>query len=319
MAAPFATTTPLTLAELVLGPIQFDVPAWLLLLPILGVLTWWIGRRSLAGLGPTTRWLALAARLLVIAAIAGALAEPRLRKESEDVAVTVVLDVSRSIPASEQRRIETYIDDVTETTADRRTDRLGVVTVAREAYVQSLPSRLLDSIERQQTGPADATNLAAGLRLAVAVAPDDAASRVLLVSDGNETAGSLLAAAEAARAAGVPVDVLPVEYNYPAEVIIEPRRRARDCARGRDDQPLGRRERDPPHRGPAADHRERRARRSRSRLRRPGHRRRTRPGQERAEPAHRPAHARPGELRGRLRTAQRHDLHRRDGCGGLDP
>jgi Ca-activated chloride channel family protein len=221
MAAPFASTTPLTLAELVVGPIQFDVPAWLLLLPILGVLTWWIGRKSLAGLGPTTRWLALAARLLVIAAIAGALAEPRLRKESEDVAVTVVLDVSRSIPASEQRRIETYIDDVTETTADRRTDRLGVVTVAREAYVQSLPSRLLDSIERQQTGPADATNLAAGLRLAVAVSPDDAASRVLLVSDGNETAGSLLAAAEAARAAGVPVDVLPVEYNYPAEVIVE--------------------------------------------------------------------------------------------------
>lgn len=216
---------PMTLAqlgsELVVGPIQFDVPAWLLLAPILGGLVWIIGRKSLAGLGPTTRWLAFAARVLVVAAIAGALAEPRLRKESEDVAVTVVLDVSRSVPASEQRRIETYLDDVTESSADRRTDRLGVVTVAREAFVQSLPNRLLDSIERQQTGAVDATNLAAGLRLAVAVSPDDAASRVLLVSDGNETAGSLLAAAEAARAAGVPVDVLPVEYDYPAEVIVE--------------------------------------------------------------------------------------------------
>ncbi len=212
---------PLTLAELVVGPVQFDVPRWLVLIPLLGVLAWWIGRKSLAGLGPTTRWIALGARLLVIVAIAGALAEPRLRRESEDVAVTVVLDVSRSIPPGEQRRVEAYIDDATETTADRRTDRLGVVTVAREAYVQALPNRLLESLERQQTGPADATNLAAGLRLAVAVAPDDAASRILLVSDGNETAGSLLAAAEAARAAGVPVDVLPVEYDYPAEVIVE--------------------------------------------------------------------------------------------------
>ena len=63
-----------TLAELVAGPVQFDVPRWLLLIPILGVLAWAIGRKSLAGLGPTTRWLALGARLLVIVAIAGALA-----------------------------------------------------------------------------------------------------------------------------------------------------------------------------------------------------------------------------------------------------
>lgn len=209
-----------SLAELVVGPIQFDVPPWLLLIPVLCVITWLIGRKSLAGLGPTTKVLALTARFLVIAAIAAALAEPRLRKESEDVAVTVVLDVSRSVPASEQRRVDDYIAQITDR-ADRRTDRLGIVTVARDAFVQSLPSRLLSSIERQQTGPADATNLAAGLRLAVAVSPQDAASRILLISDGNETAGSLLGAAEAARAAGVPVDVLPIDYDYPAEVIVE--------------------------------------------------------------------------------------------------
>ena len=144
--------SPLTLAELVTGPIQFDVPHWLLLVPILGGLAWFIGRKSLAGLGPTTRWIALGIRLVVIAAIAGALAEPRLRKEAEDVAVTVVLDVSRSIPPSEQRRVEDYIDRVTETAADRRTDRLGVVTVAREAYVQALPNRLLADLSRLPSG-----------------------------------------------------------------------------------------------------------------------------------------------------------------------
>ena len=208
------------LAELVAGPIQFDVPIWLILIPILCIAAWLIGRKSLSGLGPTTKTAALLARFAVIAFIVGALAEPRLRKESEDVAVTVVLDVSRSIPPSEQRRVDGFISEITQT-ADRRTDRLGVVTVARDAFVQSLPSRLLDSLERNQTGSADATNLAAGLRLAIAVAPQDAASRILLISDGNETEGSLLAAAEAARAVGVPVDVLPIDYDYPAEVIVE--------------------------------------------------------------------------------------------------
>ncbi|USN99244.1 MAG: VWA domain-containing protein [Phycisphaeraceae bacterium] len=209
-----------TLASFVVGPVQFDSPWWLVLIPVLGLASWLIGRKSLAGLGRPTKVAALLARLIVIAALAGALAEPQLRRETDDVAVTVVLDVSRSIPPAEQALIDGYIADIREK-ADRHTDRLGVVTVARDAYVQSLPSHLAESIDRQQIGRTDATDLAAGLRLAVAVAPDDAATRVLLISDGNETSGSLLTAAEAARAAGVPVDVLPVQYEYPAEVIVE--------------------------------------------------------------------------------------------------
>ncbi len=209
-----------TLAALVAGPVQFDRPMWLVLIPVLGLLTLLIARRSLAGLGRGARSAAIAARLAVIAALAGAMAEPHLRRESDDIAVTVVLDVSRSIPLAQQRAIDEYLARV-RTTADDRRDRIGVVTVAGEAVVQALPSRLASGLERGEAGRADATNLAAGLRLAVAVAPEDAASRVLLVSDGNETDGSLVAAAEAARAAGVPVDVLPVEYDYPAEVVVE--------------------------------------------------------------------------------------------------
>lgn len=209
-----------TLAAFVAGPVQFDSPGWLVLIPVLWLLVWVIARRSLAGLGPVTRAAAFAARMLVIAAVVGAMAEPHLRKRSQDVAVTVVLDVSRSIPPDEQRLADAYIEQAAGR-ADERTDRLGVVTTAREAYVQTLPSRLVRAVERQQIGRTDATNLAAGVRLAIAVTPEDAAGRLLLISDGNETSGSLLTAAEAARAAGLPIDVYPVEYDYPAEVIVE--------------------------------------------------------------------------------------------------
>ncbi|MGD1916681.1 MAG: VWA domain-containing protein, partial [Phycisphaerales bacterium] len=64
-------------------------------------------------------------------------------------------------------------------------------------------------------------NLAEALRLALAVRPNDAAYRVVLLSDGNETAGDLLAEARSARAQGIPIDVLPLRYDYDQEVIVE--------------------------------------------------------------------------------------------------
>src|SRR5262249_39084512 len=56
-----------TLASIHLGPIQFDTPVWLLLIPVLWGLALLIGRKSLSGGGTVTRWVALAIRLIVIA------------------------------------------------------------------------------------------------------------------------------------------------------------------------------------------------------------------------------------------------------------
>lgn len=213
------TTPGLTLASLVAGPVQFGVPGWLLLIPVLGVLSAWWGRKSLAGLGPVSRWVALTVRLLVIALLSGALAEPEWRKVSKDVAVTVVMDASQSVPGEAQSAADRWVEAAAQT--KQKDDRLGIVTIAKDAYVQSLPSKLNTLVERQHIGATDGTNLAGGVRLGMAVAPEDAANRLLLISDGNETAGSLLQQAEAARAAGIPIDVLPVTYSYPTEVIVD--------------------------------------------------------------------------------------------------
>ncbi|MEZ6212077.1 MAG: glutamine amidotransferase, partial [Phycisphaerales bacterium] len=70
-------------------------------------------------------------------------------------------------------------------------------------------------------GLESATDLASGVRLAMSMIPPDAAGRLTLVSDGNETQGSLLTAARAAAAAGVPIDVLPIDYKYENEVIFD--------------------------------------------------------------------------------------------------
>lgn len=209
-----------TLASIIIGPIQFDRPVFLLLVPILGGLAFLIGARSLSGLGAVTKWVALAVRLIVIALVAGALAEPQWRKEARDVAVTAIFDASDSIPQSLQKEVESYFKDAAQHTVSRE-DRLGMVTAAKDAFVQALPSKLNKEVEKQHIGALDGTNLSAALRLAIAVMPKDAANRLVLASDGNETVGSILQAAETAKALGVPIDVYPLEYKYENEVLVD--------------------------------------------------------------------------------------------------
>jgi uncharacterized membrane protein len=210
----------ITLAAMVLGPVQFDRPAWLVLIPAIGLVCWWLSRRSLSGLGKGSRWAALGARVLAVALLAGALAEPQLRRESEAVGVTFVVDVSRSIPAGVQQTIDDFVARAQDGSR-LDGDVMGVVTASETAFVQASPSRLVQRVERQFIGGRDQSNLGAGVNLAVAASPEDAAGRVVLISDGNETAGSLLRAAEQARAVGIPVDVLPVEFDFREEVIVE--------------------------------------------------------------------------------------------------
>ncbi len=179
-----------------------------------------MGMRSLSGLGTKTRWAALAVRVLVITLLAGAMAEPQLRRTAEDVAVTVVVDASESVPASMQSAVDRFVEEAIEQNK-RREDRIGLVTAARGAFVQALPTQLNRSLERNHTGELDGTDLAAAARLALAVMPKDAANRLLLASDGNDTVGGLLEAAQAAKALGVPIDVIPLRYRYDSEVILD--------------------------------------------------------------------------------------------------
>ncbi len=202
-----------------LGPIELRSPEWLIAAPALWALAWWIARSGRTDLGPATRRVSLTLRFLVIGTITLALAEPVWRRTSDDVAVSVIVDSSRSVPPDARLGAEVAISGAA--AAARAEHRLGVVTAAREALVQALPSARVRTIRVGDPGDPDATDLAAGVRLALASAPEDAALRLVLISDGNETTGSVLAAARAAAAAGVPVDVHVIDYDHENEVVLE--------------------------------------------------------------------------------------------------
>lgn len=222
--------------------LTFDQPdlLWLaaLALPIV-VLGWW----TLGGLDALRRTVILGLRAFLLVALVVMLAGPHLSREHDQLTVIGLLDVSGSVkrfarlpanPESEERRAYLqYLRDWFRTATGTRApdDRFGLVVFDGEAVAVAAPSRVdtLDDIVDVTETPG--TSIEDAIRLGLAMFPADTARRLVLVTDGNETLGSALAAArQAAGAAGetaavrargaVPIDVLPIAYRVRGDVQI---------------------------------------------------------------------------------------------------
>jgi len=200
-------------------PLRFEEPIWLVLL-VLWIPMVLLARRSLAGSTRARAMVAVSLRGVLIALLALALSHPYFVKRGEGLTTTVILDRSRSIPLDVKRRALELMRASAER-KERPEDRLAVLTVGGDANLTALPDA--NSIVEVTAEPADldATDLGAAVRLALAVMPDDTANRIVLVSDGNETTGNLMEAADAALANGVPIDVVPLTYAHANEVLFD--------------------------------------------------------------------------------------------------
>ena len=196
----------------------FADPWWLLsmLLMIPVVL---IGRRSLKALGRVRRVVAIVLRVLVLTILSVMLARPTLGERSQVLTVIAVVDRSQSVPEGLQKAAISFLSKAVET--KRPGDQLAVVDVAEFAAISKLPSYDKSLVWRNTSLTGRQSRLSAGLQMAVAIAPPDSATRILLVSDGNETEGSLTEAARIAAANNIPVDVLPLHYSHDREVIFK--------------------------------------------------------------------------------------------------
>ena len=115
-----------------------------------------------------------------------------------------------------------YVRD--EVHAHRRgKDRAGVIVFGREAAIELPPFdddlQMGSSIE--SLFDPQATNIAAAMKLAQATFPEDAARRIVLVSDGNQNQGNALEQAQAVATAGIGIDVVPIRYHVRSDVAVE--------------------------------------------------------------------------------------------------
>ncbi|MDA0214095.1 MAG: hypothetical protein O2875_01880 [Planctomycetota bacterium] len=200
-------------------PIGFERPIALFLLLILPVI-WWMSWKRRHAVGSTRTWVSAITRSVLLTLLAFSLAQPSLVRKGEGVTVLVVADVSRSIPIELRARAETELQKATKSPTNRE-DRVGVVTVARDAIVAQIPSVGGEVSFGGHGGELDGSNLTLGVRRGLALLPADTMNRMLLVSDGNETSGSLREAAALAKANRIPIDVFPIEYNNAGVTIFE--------------------------------------------------------------------------------------------------
>lgn len=198
---------------------RFETPGYLVLLGLLPLLAAF-SARSLAGLGPIRRWIAIVMRCLVSASLICALAGMQTIRETDDLAVVFLLDRSRSVPREQQTQA---FQDLAQAQRGKRElkDRFGVIAFDGAASVEQL---VMGDLAIKQVGEPidpDQTNISTALRMALALFTDEAARRLVVFSDGNENVGSALEEADRFAAAGVPIDVRPLRYRHENEVVFE--------------------------------------------------------------------------------------------------
>ena len=194
---------------------------WLLVFagPLLLLLLWRL-RHLPRDFGGRRRKIQLVMALAGITATL-AIAGLELGRRVDRLAVVFAVDRSRSIDHASQTA-DDAMRMIRESTDDMPTgDQAGVVIFGAGATTELLPSPQPPIGALRATVPRDATDLAAGIRRALADIPAEHTGRVVVVSDGVETRGDALAAAALAASRGVVVDVLPIERAPEPEVAVE--------------------------------------------------------------------------------------------------
>ncbi|HYT92336.1 MAG TPA: VWA domain-containing protein, partial [Gemmataceae bacterium] len=209
--------------------------ALLLLIPLIVVFSF----RSLAGLGPIRRCLAIGLRCLLVVCLTLALAEFRVPRSNEAVTVLFLYDRSLSLPKElddnprpderkdlrEQRLVQFINDAVAKRGPVRQRDSAGLILFGRWPRLELPPANVGRFNYHKLPTDIDNTytDIASALKLALASFPEGTGKRIVLISDGNENVGSAEEQARIARQNGVEIDIVPVvggRHNQ-NEVLIE--------------------------------------------------------------------------------------------------
>lgn len=220
--------------------LHFEQPL-ILLLALLAIPLLLIGWRAFQGMDTVRRVASLVLRGVLLGLIVFMLAGPHSVREHDHISVIGLVDISGSMrrfadmPDVSEMPGATNIDSLRywfrEATDDRpRNDRIGLVAFDGRATAVSAPTRGDYYDDNLDLPNAEGTNIAEAVSLSLAMLPGDTGRRLVLISDGNETTGSVLEVAREAPGgygggdgdgwAGVPIDVVPVEYRVENDVQI---------------------------------------------------------------------------------------------------
>lgn len=160
--------------------------------------------QRVSGMMKNRKKVAFAIRFLLIGSLIFALAGPESHRKNEGLCTIFLLDRSDSITDASRRAQVEFVDKAVKSLRQR--DVAAVIVFGKDPVMETLVEKL-DGIDKIQSSvTSTASDLAAAIRLAGASFPDGKAKRIVLLSDGNETAGDALDATTVAAADGIPID-----------------------------------------------------------------------------------------------------------------
>ncbi len=183
---------------------------------------------SFSDMGKFQRGLSLFLRLILIAALILALADTRLIKRSDELAVFFLIDGSHSMGQGSTDPMIGFLHEAAGY-LDDEFDKAGIISFGRDAFVEaSLGSDISSVMEIQSDIRPDFTNLSGAIDLALASFPPDSGARIVVLSDGNENIGDSITSSRIATNRSVEIDVVPFGEPTTGEVmagrLILPRR-----------------------------------------------------------------------------------------------
>ncbi|HEX3655609.1 MAG TPA: VWA domain-containing protein [Pirellulales bacterium] len=186
--------------------LELSRPIWLigsLTLPLLG----WYFYRSLVDFSRVQRLVSLALRAAIIVLLVAALAGLTLLRPTHEQFVVFALDRSLSIGEDSRQAAEHFVDEALTTQAGH--------AAAFIAFAEEPAPIAADRHAPEARLNPSGTNIARVLEAAAAALPPAYVPQIVLLSDGNPTAGD---AVRAALQCGVPVTTVPLATRSEPEV-----------------------------------------------------------------------------------------------------
>jgi len=179
--------------------LEITRPLWLLALLLMPLLVYY-ARRSLLQVTRRRRAAALTIRMLVVVLLVLALCGIKVTCDSPQQFVVFAVDGSRSIDDAVRKSADRFVAEAAGHAGGNATAVLYFAGRPGEPGVSDSPidPAVIDPLE---------TNIARAIAAARAAIPAEYVGRIVLLTDGNQTAGDALTAA---RAAGVPISTVPL-------------------------------------------------------------------------------------------------------------
>ncbi len=195
---------------------RFTTPLALLLLLTIPAVLWtgWPG----AGVRRARLGVAVLVRTLILLALIFAAAGMAIERQSNQLAVVFVVDLSDSVPPL---AVEEAVDIILEASAALGPDdEMAVIVFGEDALVERALSNATAAVSFVSVPDRTNTDIEEAIRLAQAILPTDRAGRLVLISDLQETIGEGPIAARAAVSSGIEIVVYPIEPQLSEEVLV---------------------------------------------------------------------------------------------------